>query len=153
MRCPLWLRGCLLDGVHEVVSRFCVPFMSLESPGCCSPSCSLPTSHTAYLSIPEVAEKKWVSLAASHAAEEAEHLLTYSHFPQCVKSQDERVSFVTVLCCLEEVIIIPLRLFTVSTNLRFAPIVCCNFSSTLLDFHKGSTLYCWLPNSVFFGGR
>lgn len=90
----------LRDGANEAVSRICVYLMPSESPGYHSPSLSLAYVRGAHHSFLDRVTKKWISLAVSCTAVEAEHLPTHSYFPLGGKSQAERVSLGPELCHL-----------------------------------------------------
>ena len=78
---PLQLIGSLPNGVHEAVSRICIPLKSSENPGCSSLSPSLPPSPVVNLSVPEGARKKGSSWAGSHVTGEIECSPKPSHLP------------------------------------------------------------------------
>lgn len=81
--CQQQLMGRIPDGVHEVVSRLCIPVMSFESPDCCSPSHSLPPTYVVHLGFMARVRKKWVSvllgLFMGQQPTELEKLHAHSH--------------------------------------------------------------------------
>lgn len=124
--------------------------MLSERPGCCFSSHLLPPSCTAYLSIPDWARKKRVSLAASCIAWEARCSFVYSHLSLWEKSWAWKVSFGRGTQEKWNYSSYPLQyvLYQISPP---PPLACWNFSAGLLDLHKGTLIHGWLSESVFFG--
>lgn len=85
---PQWLKARLPKGVQNLVSRIPVSLMHAKSPGCCSPSLFLPTSHATALSI-----LKQVGLFGSIPHCPGSWALTLlSHFSPWEKSQAKSIS-------------------------------------------------------------
>lgn len=105
--------------------------------------------------------EKWACLAASHAAREAGHSLTFSHFPLWEKS-GAKTSFPGTGLCHPggELTLVKWNCSTYPLQcvlsqiffFFFAPAVCWNFSAVFLDFCKGSVVPEWLSKSVMSRG-
>lgn len=96
------------------------------------------------------ARTDWVSSITPHTAGKAGCSFIYSHGPSGEESWSEKVSLSIELCCLgKEVIVLLLSLLCPISDI-FSPSVYWNFSTELLNFHKGTPVHGWLSQSVFF---
>lgn len=135
------------NGVHETISRICIP----KSPGCYYFSLSLHLSLRAHLGILDGIRKKWTSLVVSHTAREARHSLLHTHFPprkspmsRClgegVMPEEWNGSFTFLVYPISDFFVIVLK-------------VCWDFSPWLPDFHRGTFICESLSKSMFFEGE
>lgn len=142
-----------------MVSRIYVPLMPSKSPMCCSPILFLsPLSHSVHNSV------LWMGQERNGLLWQHPVLLgrpgTHSHAPFSLqkKSRARRPSLVTELCHLGEGATwvkshcssYPLQ--CIQTCIIFAPTICWNFSTGLLDFPQGSLVCGWLSKTVFSRG-
>lgn len=142
MRWPQRQVGRLPDGIHEAVSRVLIPLMPFESPGCCSPSCSPVSQHTALIwsdkkdLVSLVVRKNW---SLWWYPTQLGELDSYSHahvFP-CGRTHRPGSSLGSDLCHfrgLSETV--PLNLFNMSNFRFFSPSIVLELLCRLLGFHN-----------------